>query len=211
MLYWLPMQDNSSNSSSPVSSVLNCVAEVANLPTKAGGTVPDVEAIMASIRAEVRQRLESEGRTGVKQRGALPIEPDRNPELPLIDYEELNYMNAHFHDWVQMQAISSHRPVVGRLIVWVKTRLIHLLLNSVLHGYFDKERQFHIRLVKYLNANARYVDNRDYRNFWQLIEKVDKEIVALNERTDRLFDEAYTSVVALRRELEELKARVRSQ
>ena len=190
MLYYEPMQEQST------------------IPTKAGQSVPDVEAIMASIREEVRRTLDQEGRDGASSGGrrtALPIEPDRNPELPLIDYEELNYMNAHFHDWVQLQAISSHRPIVGRLLVWVKTRVVNLLLNNIFFGYFDKERQFHVNLVKYLNANARYIDNRDYRSFWQLIEKIDREIVSLNERTDRLFDEAYTSVAALRREIAEIK------
>ena len=168
-----------------------------------GADKPDVEALMAQIREQVRRELQARGHE--HPRRAPIVEIERNPETALIDYDELNYLNAHFHDWAQMSDISSHRPILGRLIVWLKRKLIFTVVDYVLKGYFDRERQFHMNLVRYLNANARYIDNRDYKNFWQLVEKIDRDIIALNERTDRLFGEAYTSVIALREELSRMR------
>lgn len=158
---------------------------------------------MAGIRDRVRKDLKERGRETPSRVRVVEIE--RDPGTALIDYDELNYLNAHFHDWAQVGEISSHRRGAGRVIVWFKRKVLHTVLEYVLNGYFERERSFHIQLVRFLNANARYIDNRDYQNFWQLVEKIDRDIIALNERTDRMFDEAYTSVIALREEVAELR------
>ena len=161
---------------------------------------PNVEALMAGIREKVRASL-AEDKNSYPRFTPTSVS-QASMDTALIDYDELNFMNAHWHDWSVAEEITSHRPLIGRFIVKAKRFVIDALLNHVLKGYFERERQFHMQLVRYLNANARYVDNRDYRNFWQLAQKVDNDVAAMNKRVDHLFDTAFSSMQALELKLE---------
>ncbi len=148
---------------------------------------PDVEAIMRRIREDVRLTIKNERAEFPKYIPPAP-EDNRNPGTALIDFEELNYINSHWHNWCVTEELNSHRKYFGKLVVKAKRFIIGIVWQYILKGYLEREQQFNMQLVRYLNANARHVDNRDYENFWQLIRKMDNDVAALNDRMDRLID-----------------------
>ncbi len=169
----------------------------------ANAKVINVEEVMQRIRSEVKE-ASSKGRSNLP-RYTPANEFKQDDGTALIDYDELNFINAHWQDWSTIEDLSSHRKLLGPFIVKAKKFIVDLVMNTCLRGYFDRERQFHLNLVRYLNANARYVDNRDYKNFWQLVKKVDSDVSALNERMDRLYDQLSSTVLSLQEEIAELK------
>lgn len=150
---------------------------------------PDVEAIMASIRSHVKRGL-AERPPGIPKYTPPAAELFSGSVSPVLYSDELNYLNAHWNDWLVGEQITSHRRFLGPLVVKVKEKLRRFVVNSLLPGYFEKEREFQGQLVRHLNASARYIDARDAEIFWQTVRKIDSDITAINERTDRLFEEA---------------------
>ena len=53
-----------------------------------------------------------------------------------------------------------------------------------------------------MNSTARYVDARNAEIFWQLVDKVDKDVTGVNERADRLVDDVATMVRQLEQDLD---------
>lgn len=150
----------------------------------------DVEALMSRIRARVKEDLENN--PPELPRYTPPKSKLTQPSDRAVLYApELNYLNTHWNDWSLPQEIVSHRKLVGRAIVWMKRRLQSFLWNSLFKDYFEREREYQMNLVRYLNAVARYIDERDAELFWQLNTKLDNDIAALCERGDRLFHEAF--------------------
>lgn len=148
---------------------------------------PDVEAIMERIRREVR--ADSEART----RRVMPFSPVKaqgaeGAASPLLYSEDLNYLNAHWQDWYQEFPVTSHRRILGRFIVFFKKFVVENVWRYMLKEYLHQERDFHHYLVRCLNAMVRYIDSRDAEIFWQLVEKIDSDVKAVNERTDDLFE-----------------------
>lgn len=157
--------------------------------------LPDVESLMARIRAEAKAALSSAD--SIVPGAPKSAQNSRNNSHKSILYsDELNYLNANWHNWNPATEITSHRRFVGRFIVKIKRFFVDLVWNYVLKGYFERERQFHMHLVKHLNATARYIDARNEEIFWQLIEKVDSDIAAVVERADHLFQHAVARVQA---------------
>jgi hypothetical protein len=152
-------------------------------------TRPDVVAIMARIRAEVALEIKKSG-TAMPKYLPPPAKLADGSLSPVLYAEELKYLNAHWNEWAEPTPVSSHRRLLGRVIVRCKQKLRHYITESLLKSYFDREREFQMNLVRYLNATARYIDARDAEIFWQLVHKVDSDITTVNERTDRLFDES---------------------
>jgi len=107
-------------------------------------------------------------------------------DTALIHSEELNYLNENWSSWAFQSEITSHRRVVGPIIVKIKKFFITSIWNFVLRDYFERERNFQMNLVKHLNNSAKYVDERVEKIFWQLVEKVDQDIKGLNDRVDKL-------------------------
>ncbi|MCB0360957.1 MAG: hypothetical protein KDD44_15015, partial [Bdellovibrionales bacterium] len=158
----------------------------------------DVEAIMRRIRTEVIERAKGRGQR------AIPTyrnsSGDRNaPPSSVLYSEELNYLNAHWHDWSAAAEITSHRRFIGPLIVRAKRFFVDWVQKYLLKGYFERERQFQMNLVRLLNDTVRYVDRRDAEIFWQLIKKIDADVASLNERMDRLHDESAGSLMTVER------------
>ena len=165
---------------------------------------PDIDAIMERIRADVKQSLAANG-------AAVPkyVPPPSEGALDgraLIDFDELNYLNAHWHDWSVAEDISSHRKLLGPFIVRAKRFVMNVLWQYLLKGYLEREKQFQMQLVRYLNANARYVDSRDYKIFWEVVKKMDNDVSALNERMDRLIDKLHSNILALESEIDQKAA-----
>ena len=156
--------------------------------------VPDVEAIMERIRSEVRAAsMKRDDRFGPPSPYPRPIGAAAAAPgsfSPIIYREELRYLNDNWHSWVTPEDPVTHRRFYGKLIVRVKRFILDAVWNYILKGYFERERQFQMNLVRFLNELARHVDQRDADVFWQLVKKLDNDIVGVNERTDLLFDEA---------------------
>jgi hypothetical protein len=157
--------------------------------------VPDVEAIMARIREEVRRSSREDQANYPKY--VPPAAEDRRPGKGLIEFEELSYLNAHWNDWSNSEELRSHRRLIGPLIVKAKQFILNVVWEHILKGYLDREKQFQMHLVRYLNESARYIDRRDSEIFWQVVQKADNDVSGLNERMDRLFDEAFVSIQKL--------------
>lgn len=158
---------------------------------------PDVEAIMERIRAEVRRAEEK--RSADHRFGApspFPRPPGRDYAAstgafsPIRAREELRYLNDNWHSWVAPEEPRSHRKLAGRVVVRVKRFILDAVWEYLLKGYFERERQFQMNVVRFLNQIAHHVDERDADIFWQLVKKLDNDIVGVNQRTDRLFDDA---------------------
>lgn len=145
----------------------------------------DVEALMARIRERVRQtplngsHLPAQSQTPQFSQGKIQ---------PLICAEELNFLNANWQGWISKTDITSHRPIIGPVIVTVKKLLRNFIWNSLFKEYFERERQFQMKLVRFLNTTARYIDARDAEVFWNTNHKLDLDTRAINERMDILFD-----------------------
>jgi O-antigen chain-terminating methyltransferase len=159
---------------------------------------PNVEEIMADIRTKVRQ-----GSVGSEQSGrqSSRAEPGKSTVTPLLYSEELNYLNANWHNWRSPTEVTSHRPIIGPLIVRAKKFLAQVIWNTLLKDYFEREKNFQAQLVRYLNATARYVDARDSEIFWHLIRKIDTDTAGGEERIAKLFDECDSALRAVEGEV----------
>ncbi|MCC6219766.1 MAG: methyltransferase domain-containing protein [Deltaproteobacteria bacterium] len=163
---------------------------------------PDVEAIMARIRGEVRERLLHDSTSFDAVNRNVPIKKvGRSAVSPLLYSEELNYLNANWQHWTSTAAVTSHRKLLGPLIVRIKRFLIDAIWNYILKDYFERERKFNMHLVRFLNESARYVDTRDAEIFSQVIEKIDCDVAGLIERSDRVYDEARSTLARIENEL----------
>ena len=151
---------------------------------------PDVEAIMARIRRQVKSDISSE-KSSTKPYISPTTPFSDGSASPLLYSEELNFLNANWHNWNRKTDITSHRKILGPVIVRLKRFLADIAWNYLLKDYFENERRFQMNLVRHLNSSARYIDARDSRIFWQLVNKLDNDVKAINERTDKLFDELF--------------------
>lgn len=136
----------------------------------------NVQELMAEIRAKVEA---SQGGNSGRFTAAKPSHSDAP-----VHSEELSYLNAHWSDWSQSPSITSHRKFFGPIIVKLKSKLVHLFWKYLLKDYFERERQFQMNLVRYLNNQAKYNDKRFGDLFWDVIKKVDADVEGLNERID---------------------------
>ena len=174
----------------------------------------DVPALMAQIRKDIKAELEGKDLPELKESTEKIRETVARDQGPLLYSEELNYLNQHWGSWAQQAEITSHRKIIGPVIVKAKRALVRIVWDYVLKDYFEAERKFQSNLVRHLNANARYTDARIKETFWQLVEKVDNDIEGLNRRTDNLLsisertsDESKENI---RQELAELKGKVKA-
>lgn len=162
---------------------------------------PDIAQIMADIRERVRS-ITAERRDSPKSYSpSSPKETARYKAGAMLHSEELRYLNSNysFGPGLDTAAISSHRPsLIGKTIVFVKRKLLNMIWD-LLKGYFASERDFHANLVRYLNENARYVDDRDASNFWDVIRKIDVDTTKAVNRLEQIHDEQIATVRAMER------------
>ena len=169
--------------------------------------VVDIEALMKEIRAQVKEEIGS----GSYLVGAGKI-ARKAPETPgvedsIIYSEHLNYLNAHWHDWVKETEITSHRRFLGKAIVAVKRFIGSSVWEYILKDYLAAERNYNSQMVRYLNANARYIDSRVGDIFWQLIRKIDADIDQVREQMAHTREEARATFVSLGLEVREQMAK----
>lgn len=167
------------------------------------GQAPNVDKIMSEIRASILASCSADDSRARKV--AYQPRPPKEGEraAPLIYLEELNYLNSHWGDWFTSFQITSHRPVIGKFIVKTKRFFLDLAWKYFLKDYLERERHFQSNLVRYLNATAKYVDSRDAEIFWQIVEKIDNDVSGMNERIDRLYDEATSTLRSSERGLQQ--------
>ena len=163
-------------------------------------STPNVEAIMARIRKDAKEFVAESGRKPIKVQPRAASEHG-GKHSPVQYSEELNYLNAHWSDWAEATQITSHRKIVGPIIVRIKRFFVDLVWNYLLKGYFERERQFQMHLVRFLNQTAKYVDDRDAEIFWELVNKIDSDISGLNERVDRIYDEIIATTRSVEQDL----------
>ncbi|MBL7661485.1 class I SAM-dependent methyltransferase [bacterium] len=146
----------------------------------------NVEALMAEIREKIKRDLEQLPTAAP----TIQLSQNRAANNPVILSEELNYLNSHWHDWAVPSEISSHRPIIGRLIVKFKKFFVNMIWNTVLGEYFERERKFQSNLVRFLNQTARYIDARDTDVWTRIIQKIDRDVnQLLREDLERLHGE----------------------
>ena len=110
----------------------------------------------------------------------------------ILHSEELRYLNEHYHyaaNSVVDDIVSHRKGAIGKVVVRLKRKLASLIVDGILKGYFDREKEFQARLVRLLNNQAKYVDERDASNFWELVHKVDVDVTRAVDRAERLQDE----------------------
>ncbi len=166
----------------------------------------EVKSVLDNIRLSVKEAARNEKQKYPKYNPATQYHHDDNTAL--IDYEELNYLNAHWHDWAQAVEVTSHRKYLGKIILKAKRFIIDVVWTYMLQGYLEREKAFFMNMVRYLNSNARYIDNRDYKNFWQLANKVDNDISGINDRMDVLYENANAKIIELQAEIADLKKKI---
>ena len=153
----------------------------------------NVQELMDGIKAEVISSLsDAESRFPLKTAGRPS--PGSNTSTPLYMSDELNYLNANWRGWPIKPELSTHRGFLGRLALRAKRYLLNLVWNGFFAEYFKREEAFQQHLVQFLNKQARYSDARDAEIFWQLIDKLDGDISALNRKCDALHDEVFASL-----------------
>ncbi len=120
--------------------------------------------------------------------------------------EDLRTLNERYARalGVDPLSVSTHRKgVIGRIIVAVKRR-IRSLVWDLLKDHFASEREFQGALIRYLNLVSSYVDTRDARNFWELVRKIDVDVVKALDRVERFDSDTTASLQQLENRLQAL-------
>ncbi len=169
---------------------------------------PDVRSIMAEIREKVK------GVVGDKRDTRLPFIPKKGDDTQgerkageLLHSEELRYLNQNHHysmSAFRPEAIVSHRPVVGPIIVKFKRKLLSFLWEGLFKNYFESEREYQSNLVRLLNDMTKYIDSRDAFIFWDLIKKIDYDVNKSLERIERIGDDQSAALISAERRVTEL-------
>ena len=150
--------------------------EVVNEPSKV-----DVQKLMKEIRADVHSEVKE---LGISDTDTQFLGGEKSQAL--VYAEELHYLNRNWDNWSHSNDFNSHRKVIGPVVSFSKKIIRKFFWKYLLKDYFESERKFQSNLVRHLNANARYTDSRIKDTFWQILEKIDKDVEGLNKRTDSL-------------------------
>lgn len=174
------------------------------LPLLNDGKV-DIPALLRNIREEVEQE-----NSGFDLPMAQYVPPKERLVVtdgisPLLS-DELQYLNEHWNDWcAPIEPFVSHRPIIGKYIVRAKEFVRELVLDKMFKEYFHRERVYTHNIVRLFNRIAHHFDARENNLFWQVINKVDSDVAAVNRRTDQLVELLASEIRSLRRENRELK------
>jgi len=169
---------------------------------------PDIQALMADIRARVRADIEKQAANSHRPSPKFYAADGNNQASrragDLYHSEDLRYLNQN-HDYavkLRVDSITSHRPgVLGKVIVRFKQKLARMLRYSLFRDYFTSEAEFHVGVVRFLNETATYIDARDGAIFWELIRKIDYDMTKAMERIERINDDQTATLRASERRL----------
>lgn len=169
------------------------------------GEVPDIAALMAEIRARIKNDVE-------RNQDALPVFKTRATELEkrsafpagsLLRSDNLLYANRNYQFGYRSRgpAFTSKLPgILGKIVIKLKTKFIQFR-EFLLRDYIEAEKEFNAHLVRFLNDIGNYVDGRDSACFWELVHKIDYDITKTVERIERISDEQSASLRTAERAL----------
>lgn len=176
-------------------------------PDNATPASPDIPALMAEIRAKVKRSIEG---GALKRTPFVPSSPPPDQRErragELAHSEELRYLNQNYAFPLQQanfEGITSHRPLIGRLIVKLKRKLLTVLWDNLFKQYVNTEKEYFASLVRYLNDTSKYVDSRDTAIFRQLVDKIDSDVRRAVERLERSDDDLRASVMNAEKRFQE--------
>ena len=167
--------------------------------------VPDIAAIMAEIRQDVKRSLRQEKTTSQQEEDLIAGD--------LRNSEELRYLNGNysFGNKLNPDTITSHRPwPIGPTIVFFKKQFLKVAWHFF-QDYFSAEREYNMNLLRFLNQTSKYVDERDAANFWHLISKVENELTTAKDKIDRVSDDTTASLRGLEKGLHGTLAELRTE
>jgi 2-polyprenyl-3-methyl-5-hydroxy-6-metoxy-1,4-benzoquinol methylase len=151
-----------------------------------------VKSLMEEIRARTSEEIESSRDERLSYRSHRGDFHKQRKAGEILHSEELRFLNEHYHYGTsyRLEEIVSHRKgILGKVIVKLKRRFAHFIREGILKSYFEQEKEFQSRLVRLLNTQAKYIDERDASNFWELVHKVDVDVTKAVDRAERLQDE----------------------
>ncbi len=175
---------------------------------------PDVRAIMAEIRARVREELSQPQAARPFQHQQADFNQATRRAGETVNSEELRHLNiAHsFPMELNLANISSHRfGLFGKILVAIKRKFKSMLWQQLLKDYFSSHREFNAQLVRHLNDLSRYVDARDASNFWELIKKIDVDVTKALERVERVSDDQGANILGVEKRVNYAVAEVRAE
>ncbi len=171
-----------------------------------------LSSVFQDIKKSLKESLETEDTIKIAPY-APHVKESSVPPSPVIYSDELRYLNMHWGDWASPGDFSSHRAVLGRWIILFKRKLQKFIFEGLCKDYYEREKAFMSNLVRFCNATARYVDERDKNVFWDLIRKLDNEIQHSDLRNDTLFvsmlDECNSTIQSLKDTIKEQDRRIR--
>ncbi len=144
--------------------------------------------LMEKLRSEILRAVE-EGRGTVSK--FYPLKPKENLSdyPPLSSSEDLRDANLAYEELFKIPQFQSHRPVIGKFISKIKQKTYNLIWGSLLGEYLERERRIIEKLLRYANFSSQTIDHKFGSLFWELIGKLDIDLQAANDRTDRLISE----------------------
>lgn len=140
---------------------------------------PDVAALMAEIRERVRADIEKNADVVTSPFEVL-LQGTGSAGAGLIHRDELRAANlAHNYPKaaVRPDAITSHRGILGKPLVWAKRKLQSLLRESVLREYFEREQDYTANMVRQLNEVSRAAD----MSYGELGQKLEASLARLQD------------------------------
>ncbi len=158
-----------------------------------GSEKPDIQKIMAEIRARVKTELSSapaERPALLSTAADLQAGPRKASEL--LQSEELRYLNLNYSYSQKLDpaSIQSHRGgFLGKVVTKLKRKVLAVLRDSLLKEYLAGEREFQANLVRLLNTTVRHIGERDAAIFWELVRKIDVDVTRAMERIEEIADE----------------------
>lgn len=144
-----------------------------------------LEEKISNLIASLRQEVDIDA----KMIAPRPPGPKPSTSDPVIFSDELKFLNSNWNNWSDTSDFSSHRPLFGKVLTKLKIKLQSYLFSVLFKDYFDREREFVMKLVQFSNLTARYIDSQNEHYYWKMIEKIDKEIDKVNLRNDAIFSE----------------------
>ncbi len=166
-----------------------------------------VRELLHRIRTQVRSEVE---RHRSSSKGFETSKPDFQKQAragQILHSDQLRLLNERYTyaSSFQPDTIQSHRGgVLGKIIVRLKRKFLTFLRDGIFHEYFRREQEFQEALVQLLNDQARYIDERDASNFWELVHKVDTDLSKAVDRVERLNDEYLATIRSTERSLHDV-------
>lgn len=118
----------------------------------------NVEDIMRQIRANIQKRKISSGYVEIESLIKEPLQENSKMSLTGNLKQNMDYVNANWdiHADYNSNYISSHRPLIGELLVRGR-RLVHEEVRRYVDVVFDKQTEFNMSLVCILNELIRNI------------------------------------------------------